>query len=243
MDSVECAKQLRGLVHVAGGGFLLAAETYARAPEIGVEPNLDYYIAGRFGVLGDAPLDVVAGSAVFVSPAMLAGALERTRAIVSPDTAAAHLAESCHLWGRAHFPDGTAAATVVDLGGQVTRAASAVAAPLFAGWRSLATPDDPPAAAALTLHLMRELRMAHHVLAITVEGLRPIEAIVAGPGGPANAQMFGWPEPYPDAEPLRPRRDSAEQLTTRLAARDLDLLAEGEREALVEAVGELRAGL
>ena len=33
----------------------------------------------------------------------------------------------------------------------------------------------------------------------------PLEAIVAGPGGTANAQMFGWPEPYPDPEAKNPK--------------------------------------
>jgi len=243
MDTFDCAKQLRGLVHVTGGAFLTAPETYAAAPGIGLEPDFDFYIAGRFGVLGDAPIDVVAGSAVFVHPDMLAEGWRRARAVAPPELAAAHLAECCANWGRTHLDDETAAETVVALGGRVVSSASPVAAPLFAGWRGQPLPDDPAGAAALTLQQLRELRMAHHVIAITVEGLTPLEAIVAGPGGPANAQMFGWPEPYPDPEPLKPRRDDAEQLTTRLAARDLEILDPTQRSALVDTVSSLRARL
>jgi hypothetical protein len=242
-DSMACAKALRGLVHVAGGSFLTAPETYARAPTIGLEPNFDYYIAGRFGVLGDAPVDVIAASAAFVAPALLEPAWERCRRIVPPLEVAAHFAGACHEWGRAHFEAGAAATTVVELGSRVTIAASASAAPLFAGWRHQPRPDDAPAAAALTLHQLRELRMARHVVAITATGLSPLEAIVAGPGGAPNAQMFGWPEPYPEPEPLQPLRDAAEQLTTQLVARDLGVLDSTEMAELVESVRELRDGL
>lgn len=240
MDSFECAKTLRGLVHVIGGAWLLAPETYERAPGIGLEPGMDYYYAGRFGVLGDAPLEVVASSAVFVAEPTLAAAFERATRAASPTEISADFVLACHGWGRSHFDAGPATEAVVALGGRVTAGASPVAAPLFAGWRAQPLPDDQPAAAAQILHIIRELRMARHAVAIATVGLDPLEAIVAGPGGEANAEMFGWPRPYPDPVDFKDRRDQAEQLTTELVARDLETLDAGERGRLVEAASELR---
>jgi hypothetical protein len=242
MNPLDAAKSLRGSVHVAGGAFLTAPETYARAPGIGLEPTLDYYIAGRCGVLGDAPAGVVVAAAVFIDPQMVTAAWERTTVVCSARDAAADLAEACHDWGRAHYA-GSAAAVVAELGGRVVRSASPVAAPLFAGWRALPTPADLPAAAALVLQQLRELRMARHAVAITAEGLTPLEAIVAGPGGSANAQMFGWAEPYPDGEALSARRNSAEALTNQMSAQDLAPLGTSDLLALVEAAAELRASV
>ncbi len=45
-------------------------------------------------------------------------------------------------------------------------------------------------------------------------GLRPLEAIVAGAGGPGNAAFFGWPEPLPEVtDELRARLARAEEAT------------------------------
>jgi len=93
--------------------------------------------------------------------------------------------------------------------------------PLYAAWRAQPLPDDPPARAAQLLHVLREHRGSAHVAAVRVAGLRPVEAVVASPGGAREAWFFGWSEDETslvvDAD-LTARRDGAEDLTDALAA-------------------------
>jgi hypothetical protein len=92
------------------------------------------------------------------------------------------------------------------------------------------------------LHILRELRMARHGVCIQVAGLTPIEAIMAGPGGAANAKLFGWPEPYPDPAAPAARRAAAEAETDRLSAEDFAVLTASELDEFVAALGRIVAG-
>ena len=62
-------------------------------------------------------------------------------------------------------------------------------------------------------------------------GLTPLEAIVSGTYGEANARFFEWPEPYPHVRPAR--WDAAEDLTAATAGLPYDALSSAEREELV----------
>ena len=53
--------------------------------------------------------------------------------------------------------------------------------------------------------------------------------------------VFGWPEPYPEAEPLHERWALAEARTDRMFGRHLAVLDAGERGALVDLLGTLTA--
>ncbi len=59
-------------------------------------------------------------------------------------------AECGHQWGRDKLPDDVDAARLAELEAKVADAASPAGAPVFAGWRALAAPDDPKAAARCT---------------------------------------------------------------------------------------------
>ena len=63
--------------------------------------------------------------------------------------------------------------------------------------------------------------------------MTPLEALVSGPYGAANAQMFGWPQPYPDPEGLQEARARVDERTSLLAGRTFEVLDEGERDELV----------
>ena len=79
---------------------------------------------------------------------------------------------------------------------------------------------------------MRELRFARHTVAVQASGMTPLEAILSGPAGEWNAEMFGWARPYPDVSHLAERRDEIESTTDRLHARDFEVLGEDERAEL-----------
>ena len=244
MDALEAARALAGPVGHLGGRFMMAPETFTRGAELGFEPGLAYYLGGRLGVLGDAPVDVVAASAVFIDATMLGGAWEQVRATAAPATIAAHYADGCSIWAEATLGDLAELADVRRLGGAVVAAATPALAPLFAGWRSLGVPDSDTAGGYRILHLLRELRFSRHAVAAQAQGLTPLETILAGPGGEGGAKMFGWPEPFPEmSDELRARRATAEDVTDQLDARDLSVLSDGERDRLVAAVQAVGAAL
>ncbi len=89
--------------------------------------------------------------------------------------------------------------------------------PLFAGWRAVPLPDDAAGRAAQLLFVAREHRGAPLLAALAAQGLTALEAVIVS-GGPDAAALYGWPEPYPDPEPLRERHAAAIALTDRLAA-------------------------
>ena len=76
-----------------------------------------------------------------------------------------------------------------------------------------------------------------HGAAVLTVGLLPLEAVVVR--SPDMLPMFGWPEPYPDPEPLRDRWALAEARTDRMFGRHLAVLDAGERGALVDLLGTL----
>ena len=244
MDALEAARAIAGPVGTLGGRFMMAPESFARGGELGFEPGLAYYLGGRLGVLGDAPVDVVAASAVFIEPTMLGGAWGQVCATAAPATVAAHYAEGCSLWAEANLGGVGELADVRRLGGAVVAAATPALAPLFAGWRSLGVPDTDTAGGYRVLHLLRELRFSRHAVAAQAQGLTPLETILAGPGGEGGAKMFGWSDPYPEVtDDLRARRATAEDVTDQLSARDLAVLSDGELDQLVAAVNAVVAAL
>ena len=60
-------------------------------------------------------------------------------------------------------------------------------------------------------------------------GLTPLDAIMSGPTGAWNAEMFGWKAPFPD-EPHRTRRQEIEVHANEIHAQDFEVLSTGERE-------------
>ncbi|MEO5840176.1 MAG: hypothetical protein ABIQ73_02210 [Acidimicrobiales bacterium] len=239
MDALAAAHAARGPVSDLGGRFMLNRATFARGAELGFQPGFEFYVLGRFGVLGEVAADVVAASAVFINPDKLAEAWTAAVAIASPDKGAALYNDICQSHGRTHL------AAVPDLDGFVALAevvlaqASMINAPIAAGWRALPRATDVPGRSQQLLQTLRELRMARHGVCIHAEGLTPLEAIIAGPGGAANAKMFGWPEPFPDAAPLSARRAAAEARTDQLSAVDFAHLTDAERDEFVAGLGRI----
>jgi hypothetical protein len=200
------------------------------------------YHLGRCGVLGDVPVEVVIAVEAFFPPDVVRAAWEEGRAVVEPRAAALFYAGVCADHARGRFADSPENARLVDLLERVVDGAPYLALPLFVGWRALPRPDDVPGRLGLLLNCLREHRGSVHAAAVAALGLGPLEAIVAGSRGEANARFFEWPEPYPDPDPHRARWDAAEDLTAAAAGLPYDALTSDERGELVALVQAALAG-
>ncbi|HEY2793533.1 MAG TPA: hypothetical protein VGJ28_14310, partial [Micromonosporaceae bacterium] len=148
----------------------------------------------------------------------------------------------CRRWGREKLDGFGATPRLADLVGRVVAAADSSGMPLFAAWRAATSPllaepidghESPGARAAVLLHLLRHFRAGAHVLAIRAAGLTPVQAVVAGPDGEANAIAFGWQQPYPQPAPLLRRWMWAETVTDRIVGEALSVLDSYDRLELV----------
>jgi hypothetical protein len=206
--------------------FMLDPATYVRGGELGFE-GMNFYVAGRGGVLGRVDADVVSAGFVFFNPVTIRAGWEASLSVMDPAEAAAAFAECGYQWGRDKLPDDLDAARLAELAGAVASGASPAGAPVFAGWRAMPVPDDAKARALHQMNLLRELKMAHHGAAVLTQGLVPIEAMMVAQ--PYMAPVFGWEEPYPDAEPCRERWEQAEAATVAAMATALSVLNAEER--------------
>jgi len=238
MTPEQAAHDAREAIVRVPGGFMTDAATYARGAELGFD-GLDFYAAGRGGVLGDTHADVVAAAFVFFAPDIVRAAWARSAPIMPRERAAREWAAVAHAWAASHVPDGVDYGAVAALLGRVVAAAPVAGAPLFAGWRALDEPEDPKALTVHRLNALRELRGALHGAAVLTVGLAPMEAIVVR--SPAMLSVFGWPEPHPDPKPLHERWALAEARTDRMFGRHLAVLDDDERSTLVSALVELLA--
>lgn len=236
MTPEQAAHEIREAVVRVPGGFMTDAATYARGAELGFQ-GLDFYAAGRAGVLGDVPADVVVAALVFFAPGVIHEAWTRSAPVMPRAQAAREWAAVAHAWATAHLPDEIDWQTVAGLLGRVVQTAPVAGAPLFAGWRLLDEPEDAKALAVHRLNALRELRGALHGAAVLTVGLAPVEAIVVRT--PSMLATFGWSEPFPDAEPLHSRWSLAEARTDRMFGRNLAVLDDDERSELVEVLGKL----
>jgi hypothetical protein len=193
-------------------------------------------------VLGDVPVEVVV--AVEASsrrrscgpPGRRAGPRRAARA---PRFFYAGL---CADHDRGRFADSPDTARLVHLLEHVVDAAPYAGLPLFVGWRALPRPDDAPGRLGVLLNCLREHRGSVHAAAVAAVGLGPLEAILAGRLGEANARFFEWPEPYPDPDLHRARWDAAEDLTSAAAGLPYDALSSEERAELVDLLAAALGG-
>jgi hypothetical protein len=239
MDALAAATRTADVVAGLPAGFMLDAATYERGGKAGFD-GVDFYFAGRGGVLGDVEGPVVAAALVFFEPTTVVAAWERGRAVRPPQEAAAEFAGCCHDWAEAHLADGVDYGRLAQLLGAVRAAASPAGAPLFAGWAAMEEPSRPKALALHRLNLLRELRGAMHGGAILAEGLSPLEALSVRT--PFMAALFGWGEPLADAETHKAAWERAEEGTNRAMARHFAVLSDAERDELVELCAAAQGG-
>jgi len=232
--STSIAERTRPAVTALSANFMLDGATYAVGGDAGFE-GMDFYGAGRAGVLGEVSADVVAASFVFFNPTVVEGAWEGSREVM-PRAAAAELFAGCLVtWADAHLDDDVDWARLAELAGKIVDSASVGGAPVFAGWRALPVPAAPKAAALHQLNALRELRMARHGGAVMAMGL-DVGAVVCH-ASPHMAPIFGWDgTAVPDDLPAK--WDEAEALTNQATEHDYAVLTADEADefaALCEA--------
>lgn len=230
-------------IHDVPAAFMVDMATYARGADLGFA-GADYYFAGRGGVLGETSGAVVAAAFVFFAPETVIEAWDRSAGVESRADAAAHFAETGHEWARAHLTGDevvAAAATVASLATRIIDASDASAAPLFAGWRSLAVPDDAVAAAHHQLNALRELRGALHGGAIRCVGMSPSEAVLLA--DPRMAPIHGFSPDTPVDESRRGLLAEAEALTNAAVTDAFATLNEAEADAFAAACAVLHGAL
>lgn len=260
MTPFECAKTVASPINNMGSKFMMDPATFTKALELDNSSDEDYtrgkqpppegtpllegmnaYFVGRFGVLGDVHSDIVTGAAAFINPQPLGEAWSQITQHINPRPVSEKYYASCAVdWGRQNFEDSAELKRFCELAERVVGSASAVCAPIFAGWRSIARPDDAPGAAELLLHTLRELRFARHIVAVAAAGMSPVEAILTQ-NGESNAQMFMWPEPYPDISDIKDKRVEVEEHTNRLSGQDYAVLSDEERAEFADIVTGLES--
>ncbi len=211
--------------------WLMSPSTAQKAVAAGMPADsLEAYAVGRFGVLGDCPVDNVVGAACFWEPDFLRGKVRAGRAVMLPHAGAAIFARICQEWGAEHLAGFDGSDRLGELAERVVRAASPLGAPTFAGWRDLPLPPVGPARTFQLCQTLRELGFARHSTAVMASGMTPLVAIMSGPTGAWNAKMFGWPEPYPDGAPFAEARKEIEAVSNTLHAPDFDTLSDDARD-------------
>lgn len=238
MDALECATANAAAVSAVGSHFMLDGETYKRGAQLGFQ-GIDFYVTGRGGVLGDVDADVVTAGFTFFEPGTVRTLWEQGCSVMPPAQAAAEFAACCSAWAEAHVPDDIDAARLAALAGKVAAGARPAGAPVFAGWRAVATPTAPKAAAVHQMNLLRELRNGLHGAAVISAGLSPLEALSVRT--PHMLGLFGWSSPA-DTEGLLPAWEAAEEQTNRAIAHAYEVLDAEERAELVELADALNQG-
>jgi hypothetical protein len=229
----QAAHDTAGAVVGVPARFVQDRDTFARGADLGFE-GVDFYVAGRGGVLGDVHGDVVAAAFWVFAPEAVRAAWDRSAATMSRRDAATAWLECSYRWARTHLGDGPDHARAADLLGRIVQQAAVAGAPVFAALRTVPEPgpDDVEALFQHRLNGVRELRGALHGAAVLTVGLRPVEAMMVRT--PELAPVFGWTEPFPDPGPLRERWTLAEARTDRMLGRYFTVLDDAERTELVE---------
>jgi hypothetical protein len=231
MTGDEVAEATAATVSGLSSGFMLDPATYAAATERGFA-GLDFYFAGRGGVLGAVDADVVAAAMVFFHPDHVRSQWEGCAGVMPRAEAAEIFARCGEQWADAHLADDADVdwTTLAELAGKVVHGASPGGAPLFAAWRATEAPAAPRPAALHQLNCLRELRLARHGAAVVVSGLDLGDAVRHR--SPYMVGIFGWDE-APVADDVPSRWDEAERMTNQASGRDYGVLDDDEAAELI----------
>ncbi len=240
-DGVATAAAAKPVVTGLGGAFMISSQAKAAGKDGGYR-GWQLYVTGRAGVLGDVSTDVVQAALGFHHPDLVRSAWEGGRAVAPVSDTVARYVEVCRAWGRNRYAGLAEADRLADLLEQVVSAADPAGWLLFAAWRAQPLPDDAPGRVVQLLHVLREHRGDAHLGAVRSVGLRPLQAVVAGAGGPANATFFGWPDPLPEVtDELEALLARAEEATDAQVGPAYAVLDGSERDDLLRLLGAAAA--
>lgn len=218
-----------------GAGYMLDGPTRAMGKENGYR-TMEFYFAGRGGVLGECDADVVKSAFGWFSADMCRTFWDGGCAIAGPKKAAEIYNQAMANWGSEHLAGVEGVERFAELAERMVANVGVDGLPLFAGWRAMPRATDDPAAHAYQLAaLLRELRGSCHIVAARAQGLGDVETMMANPGqGEARAEVFGHQPPYPDGAELRAQFDAAEAATDQMMIPAWEALDEAERAEMVE---------
>jgi hypothetical protein len=236
MDALATATATAPAVSTIGSHFMLDGQTFVRGAELGFA-GIDFYIAGRGGVLGAVDADVVSAAFAFFEPTGVRALWEAGCAVLPAADAAAAFAGCAATWADAHVPDDLDADRLGDLAGKVVAGARPACASVFSGWRALEVPTDPKQKAVHQLNALRELRLGLHAAAVLAAGLTPLEALSIK--SPHMVGIFGWSEAAEVSDDHKARWDQAEAATDQMIAHAYEPLDDAERGELAELAGAL----
>jgi hypothetical protein len=236
ITALDAARSLTDPIGALGGMWLLHPDTLGPCREAGYPNGYAYYMTGRGGVLGDVDADVVVSAFAFFAPSLVHKMWTAGTAVESARASAARYREACAAFGRSRLAGFDGAERLADLAGSVVNGVDSSGLALFAGWRAEPLPVDAPARAYQLLHVLRELRGSQHIVGVVASGLSPRDAILAGPGGAAQAEKFGWTAPLTPVPDATQRRAKAEAITDELNAAVFEVLDGNDRAELVSLV-------
>lgn len=234
METTAVARSMRGSIGMLAMEWLMADSTKEKAADRGMPGSNAAYAVGRFGVLGDCPVDNVVGAAYFWEPNLMRSMVTEGRSSIAPADGGRIYAQICSEWGDDKLAGFDGTHRLGELCEAVVDGADPQGAPTFVGWRDQERPDPGPGRTFLLCQTMRELRFGRHAIAVQAAGMSPLEAILSGPAGEWNAEFFGWQKPYPDVSALGDKREAIEGHTDQLHAPDFDVLSPDERAELRE---------
>lgn len=246
-STLEAVAALKRPIQQWTRGWMLVKETDARGVALGLRDGEQFWIVGRAGVLGDCKADIAIAGLAYIAPERVRSAWDHLPpGLTPPEIAEAYTA--CILdWGERELPRfGDERLDRLDeLARRVEDAAPASMGAVFAGWRAVRPPAGSGARVALTMHVMRELRGAASIVAALAVGLTPLQAVLASPAppprtGPRWAEHLGWEGPFEEVEPLRARRERAEDLNNEILVPYFDVLDAAELADLVDLVTSIR---
>lgn len=239
--ALEVVKATSTPIHDIGTAIYLSQDVFAWAAERGWSNPFAFYFAGRGGMLGDVPADVVISALGWFQPEAVRTMYEEGASVEGAKAAAARMAEAHGRWGEAHYGAVPGIDEIAAVTGDLVDGLEGSAIPLFAGWRAAKRAGSAAGQAAQLMQILREWRGGLHLVATTAVGLSPLEAILTNEGT-GQARFFGWPEPFPDVAALRAKHDEAEAITDRLCASGLALALDPDRfDAFARGVQALRA--
>jgi len=228
-------------IHDIGSAAYLSPDIAGWAAEWGWSKPFAFYFAGRGGMLGDVGADVATSALGWFEPGVVRAMYTEGAGVAGAPDAATRMAEAHAKWGEKHYADVEGLYGIVAVTEGLVERLEGSALPLFVGWRDAARSDSPAGRAAQLMQILREWRGGIHLVATTAVGLSPLEAILTNEG-PGQAKFFGWSEPFPEFEPIKPKHDEAEEITDRLCASALaDALNGSEYGAFQAGVAVLRA--
>jgi hypothetical protein len=215
-------------IETAGAAWMLHPEQFEASLSSGYDHPFSGHFAGRGGMLGEAPTEVVA-SVLYHFPIEVTTQFWEAGKPVHGGTGGADLYhQQAADWAGRHLAGVDGLDRFAELGEKIIAEAPRGGMPIFAGWAAKPRASDPAGHAFQVLLVLRELRGGIHMAALANSGISPKEAhLLNSPGncpgrpGPGTdyAGLFGWSEPWPDVSHLKAVREEVEETTNaRMAA-------------------------